>query len=315
MAIGGYFELELRKGNEYHKNAIALNTGRNALEYILRAKAYTKIYLPHYYCNVLLEPIVKHGVDYEFYQLDAFFSPVFDYSKIGDDEAFLYINYFGLCDSQVSNLAKKVSNLIVDNAQAFFSKPLKGVNTFYSPRKFFGLPDGGYLYTSKILNLNLERDYSYERCRHLLGRIDRNAEDFFGDYKRNNINLGGQPIKQMSNLTKSLLKSIDYSFNALKRNHNYLYFHNELQSSNQLAIFDDERCSPMVYPYLIDNGWRKKELLIKNNIYVATYWPNILKSCEKDSFEYNLAENTIFLPTDQRINEKEIESILNILIR
>jgi hypothetical protein len=31
--IGGYFELELRKGKEYHTDAIRLNTGRNALEY------------------------------------------------------------------------------------------------------------------------------------------------------------------------------------------------------------------------------------------------------------------------------------------
>ena len=34
--IGGYFELELKKNEEYHKDALSLNTGRNALEYILK---------------------------------------------------------------------------------------------------------------------------------------------------------------------------------------------------------------------------------------------------------------------------------------
>jgi hypothetical protein len=34
--IGGYFELELRKSDEYHKEAIRLNTGRNALKLILK---------------------------------------------------------------------------------------------------------------------------------------------------------------------------------------------------------------------------------------------------------------------------------------
>jgi len=45
-AIGGYFELELPYGEEYHKNAIRLNTCRNAFEYILIAKSY-KRYIYH----------------------------------------------------------------------------------------------------------------------------------------------------------------------------------------------------------------------------------------------------------------------------
>ena len=44
-AIGGYFGLELDKENEYHSEAIRLNTGRNALEYILISGFYKKIYL------------------------------------------------------------------------------------------------------------------------------------------------------------------------------------------------------------------------------------------------------------------------------
>lgn len=66
-AIGGYFGLELNNKNEYHSKAIRLNTGRNALEYILRTKKYHKIYLPYYTCKVLLEPIIKLNLLYEFY--------------------------------------------------------------------------------------------------------------------------------------------------------------------------------------------------------------------------------------------------------
>ena len=44
--IGGYFELELREGQEYHKKAIKLNTGRNALELILMVKQYKKVFIP-----------------------------------------------------------------------------------------------------------------------------------------------------------------------------------------------------------------------------------------------------------------------------
>ena len=34
-AIGGYFELELSKGEHYHKGALRLNTARNCLESLL----------------------------------------------------------------------------------------------------------------------------------------------------------------------------------------------------------------------------------------------------------------------------------------
>ncbi|WP_129594606.1 hypothetical protein [Seramator thermalis] len=146
-SIGGYFELELPHGEEYHKNAIRLNTGRNAFEYILRAKAYQKVYLPYYTCDVMLEPIQKLNIQFEFYSIDEFFQPIFDFSIIKDDEVFVYNNYLGICDNQVKEVAAKCKNLIIDNSQAFYSMPLPGVNTFYSPRKFFGIPDGAYLYT------------------------------------------------------------------------------------------------------------------------------------------------------------------------
>ena len=46
-SIGGYFELELPQGAQCHSKAIALNTGRNALEYI------NKVFVTTYWPNVL----------------------------------------------------------------------------------------------------------------------------------------------------------------------------------------------------------------------------------------------------------------------
>jgi len=57
-AIGGYFELETCISETlYHDNAIAVNSCRNALEYILVANDYNKIYIPYYTCDVTLQPI------------------------------------------------------------------------------------------------------------------------------------------------------------------------------------------------------------------------------------------------------------------
>src|ERR1035437_8269341 len=96
--IGGYYELELRKGEEYHSSDIALNTGRNALELILITKKFTKGYIPYFTCDVILEPFEKHNIPFEFYHINVNFEPLFEFDKIKEDEGFLYTNYFGLKD-------------------------------------------------------------------------------------------------------------------------------------------------------------------------------------------------------------------------
>ena len=111
--IGGYFEFELPQSEEYHNNAIRLNTGRNAFEYILRTKEYKKVYLPYYTCDVMLEPIKKLELDFEFYNIDKNFAPIFDFTRVKTQDVFVYTNYFGICDNQVHNVSHKCQNLIV----------------------------------------------------------------------------------------------------------------------------------------------------------------------------------------------------------
>ena len=167
-AIGGYFSLELPLREEYHTDAIRLNTGRNCLEYILRVRGYKKVYVPYYTCEAVMEPINKLGIPYEFYHIDVHFE-IRDRFTLKEGEALLYTNYFGLKQRYVEELAEKVgSRLIVDNTQAFYAKPLPGIDTFYTCRKFFGVADGAYLYCDAVLDDEIEQDYSYDRMAHLL---------------------------------------------------------------------------------------------------------------------------------------------------
>lgn len=139
-AIGGYFSLELSGGEEYHKGGIRLNTGRNCLEYILRARKYRKVYIPYYTCNVVLEPFRKLCVPYEFYHINN--NLEFDYDiQLKESEGLLYTNYFGLKQRYVEKLAVKYGKqLIIDNTQAFYAAPVKGIDTFNTCRKFLAYP-------------------------------------------------------------------------------------------------------------------------------------------------------------------------------
>lgn len=295
-AIGGYYELELRNGEHYHKNALRLNTARNCFEYVLRVRKYTKVYIPYYTCEVMLEPLKKCDVDYEFYHINTQLEPDKDVN-LQPTEAFLYTNYYGLKQGCVERLAKQYGEqLIVDNAQAFYAEPLAGIDTFYSARKFFGVADGAYLYIDKLLGEELEQDQSFQRMSHLLIRADIGAEAGYADFRQNDYSLIDEPIKRMSNLTDKILRSIDHESVMQLRRNNYLLLNEQLKKTNGMYFSLDDAV-PMVYPYMTnDNTLRQR--LIDRRIYVATYWPNINECLTVSEIEIRLVNNLIPFPVN-----------------
>jgi hypothetical protein len=206
-----------------------------------------------------------------------------------------------------------VRNLIIDNSQAFFSKPMTGVDTFYSPRKFFGVPDGGYLYTDTKLDIKIEQDFSWNRMDHLTIRIDRSAEEGYSYFLRSNQEMINQPIKVMSKLTLALLSSISYMAAQKIRYQNFLCLHEKLNSNNLLDIETLDLKAPMIYPFLCDDGERLKKKLISNKIFVATYWKNNIIKVGNNSNEAYIISNLVPLPIDQRLGKNEINMMLQIL--
>lgn len=309
---GGYFELELKQGVGFHADALPLNTGRNCFEYILAANDYDRVYIPYYNCNALLEPLQKLQIEYEYYRIDTNLNPIFS-KKLAKKEALLIVNYFGLKEKVSESFAGKYqNNLIIDNSQAFFAKPLDQIDTFYSTRKFFGVPDGGYLYTKKHLNKHFDLDVSYTRMEHLLRRIDVNAEDAYAKFVENENSLSGQPIKKMSKLTRALLCCIDYQRAKLIREKNFLYLHDNLKEINELSFPIEHLNGPMTYPMFITKKGLKKRL-IEAKIFVASYWDSVLNLVEKNSFEYRFAEHLLPLPIDQRYDLADMEKIVKML--
>lgn len=310
--IGGYFELELQQRSEFHQEAIALNTGRNALEYILRVRGYRHVYLPYYSCEVILEPFKKLGIDYSFYHINANLEEEGSLS-LNPDEAFLYINYFGLKQDHVEELAHRYGKqLIVDNTQAFYAKPIDGIDTFYSCRKFFGVADGAYLYCDKQLDLEIEQDQSWQRMGYLLKRIDVSPEAAYCDFREQSVKLKNNPIRKMSSLTHRIMASIDYSAVAERRRQNYQQLDEALKSQNGIKLQLGGDTVPMVYPFLTSDQ-QLRQHLIGNKVYVATYWPNVLDWCDENSTEETLTRQMLPIPIDQRYCPAEMETIIQLI--
>jgi hypothetical protein len=314
--IGGYFELELRQhGSLFHNNAAALNSGRNALAYILESHAVKKIYLPFYICPVILQPIQKLQINYTFYSINEDLEPNQNFTA-RSDESILYVNYFGLKNLMAQKLARKYVNTIIDNAQAFFDLPHRHTPTFYSPRKFFGVPDGGFAYTNADLQKMVpQNETSFERCMHLLKRIELGAAAGFSDFKSHEEKFGNRSIAGMSRLTKKILSNIDFERVCNKRNQNFNELHTALQQSNRLShIIDGSSINgPMMYPYLCDNKYLRKHLH-ENNIFTPTSWPQISGMGNgSNSFESYLVEHLVPLPIDQRYGRHDMHRIVSVI--
>lgn len=316
-AIGGYFSLEISKvQNGYiHTQGVHLNSGRNALEYILKSiPVVQKLYIPYYTCDVVLEPINKLGIPYGYYRIDEHLE-LADEIQLDKDEYLLVTNYFGIKDAYIKKLAKQYGKrLIVDNAQALYAEQLEGIKTIYSPRKFVGIPDGGIAYIDNGLDIaDMEQDVSYNRCTHLLKRLDLGAEAGYNDFRANSRQLVNQPIRRMSNLTWNLLQGIDFEEVKKRRWKNFMQLHQALSSINRLHIPESETFAcPMVYP-LYTSDMTLKKWLIDNKIFVATYWPNVLEWCKEGMLEHELASKVIAIPIDQKYKNEDMNRIIQTL--
>ena len=316
-AIGGYFELadyEVCEGFP-HQDGILLNTGRNALEYILRCAGDVKgVFLPYYTCEVVLEPLKKLHIPWVFYHINTKFEMEEDIQP-KEGEYIIANNYFGIKDAYIQTLAEKYGDqLIVDCAQALFAKPIPGIKMFYSTRKFVGVADGGVAYgVDGKYSLLYDEEDSTLHDSHLRIRKEQGAEAGFRDYQQNETGLDNQPIRLMCRNTRDILWHIDYDKVIAKRRANFTFLHEALKDKNllQLPEMDSFACQ-MVYPFVSKFDWNLRKELIENKVFVAQYWPGV-QQLTSFGTEYDLAKRVLPLPCDQRYGAEEMNRIIKLL--
>ena len=197
--------------------------------------------------------------------------------------------------------------MIIDNSQAYFQKPLDDIDTIYTCRKYFGVPDGAFLYTNIEKNISLDQDISYNRMLHLTGRFECGASMFYEKFHESENVLSQEPIKKMSKLTENLLHGIDYQTVQKKRTDNYDYLCKALGEINGLNV--QKTKGAYMYPLLVENATSIRNKLLDFKIYIPLLWPNVLVETKKEWLEWKLAQNILPLPVDQRYNNSDMEYI------
>ncbi len=305
--IGGYFELEHYKGKMLHDDGIKLDCGRNCLAYLIKARKITRIKMPYYMCDCMFEVCREYGVSVSFYRVGTDFLP--RDLKLEEDEYLYLMNYYGqLSPELIKKYAEQYRRVIVDHAQDYFREPVPGTDTLYTCRKFFGVPDGGILYTEARLEEEPEQSESFMYMTQILGRYERTASEFYKLSSDNNDRFTGQPVRKMSALTENLLRSIDYNYVEEQRNTNYRYLESALQQINLLSL--KEVKAPFAYPLMIEDAPRIRKKLAERKIYIPVLWPNVVSDEDASTIEYRLANTILPIPCDQRYTVTEMEMIV-----
>ena len=257
---------------------VYLNSARNCLRYLIKAYEIKEIYIPYYICSCIRHVAFEEGCKINFYHINLDFTPSCDFPK---NAYILYPNYFGVCSKLVEKLAKIYPNLIVDNAHSFYSKHY-GLASFNSLRKFFPtIRDGGFLYTSKKLTLNIDKDnYSY---------IPKVLD--YDEICTNERRIDNLDMKLMSKTTLRLFKEIDLNEEKIKRRMIFDNFNKIYGQNNLLKININSGEAPFCYPYFAESEKDADKLvseLKKQGMLIYRYWDKMPDSFLENKFYKSL---------------------------
>ncbi|MDO4564019.1 MAG: hypothetical protein Q4C04_00200 [Clostridia bacterium] len=306
--IGGYIELDDFKGKEYYPDLLALNSARNAVVYLIKARNIKKLCIPYFLCDCVSRVCVENNCEVIYYHVGLNFRPDSEFAPPADSWLYL-VNYYGqLSDDEILEFKRKYPCMILDNVQAFFQEPIGGIDTIYTCRKYFGVPDGAYLSTNARIDDVLDMDRSADRMMHLLGRYEGVAGDFYGAYQSAEEEHYKLPLRLMSKLTHNILRAIDYEVVRHKRNENWRILSTALSSINKLALKTPE--APFMYPLYVENGAAIRKRLIQKHIYIPTLWQDVMK-VDSNDLERDMAQNILPLPIDQRYGAEDMFKLIN----
>ncbi len=314
---GSFIEMQFRKGMALYKDGAdvtALNSGRAAIYHAFRCTGADCIYLPYYQCDTVRDFLLKKNVKIKYYYINSEFEPILDGNE--PNSAVLLVNYYGIMGGgRMKRLAEKYKNVIIDNSQAFFSKPLENCMNVYSARKFVGVPDGAYVVGKNADRFEYEQGYSSDTALFLLQRIEYGCEG--KTYESRMVNehrIDSEDIKKMSPLTRAILDGTDYQNIIDRRRENFSVARALFDKINKLDIsaFCDDEAVPMVYPLVAEDDGLLG-VLLEHKHFQGHWWSYLLDEVAEDTFEYYISRYVIPITIDQRYNEDDIKDIYSVV--
>lgn len=313
--IGGFLEFDLPQiGASYHPEAIALATGRSCINFIVQQEQIKRCYVPFYSCDSVVAPFEINGVEVIFYEIDEQLEPL-ALPDLPEDTYFLYINFFGIKTAVVDRLIERYSSrLIIDNVHLFFEKGYANNWSFTSARKYFGVPDGAYLYPphNRSISIDLPR-YSPPSIDHLINRLIGDRELAYQQNLAYEEALSPN-LEKMSHFSEKMLQAIDYQKVVEIRQENFSWLHEQLAAYNQLIINVPPNTTCFRYPFLPVNLIPKGPFYAQQ-LFIPSFWSDVHhREIEGFTWEKQLSKQLFPLPIDHRYRKDDLKRLVDFIL-
>ena len=299
-----------------------------------------QVLIPAYTCQTVITPFKEAGWGCHFYSIQKNLRIDGD-SLMAQCECFkpsliIVHPFFGMdLNAQEVQLLRHLSNttkIVVDLTQCIFSKQNLPFVDYYlgSYRKWFPIPDGGYLRANKDLcpnNQPVTENTAFVSCQtdamYLRGAYFANGDP---NLKAISIRLNKMAdamveerigLHCMSTFSWSLKLQQDEERIQQIRNANYRYLFHHISESDRISLVcGDIHCvttAPLYFTIYVDNRESLQQQLIEDRVYAPIIWPvedeEVLIS---DDVKY-IYEHILAIPCDQRYDERDMERIVKII--
>lgn len=310
--LGGFFELELpAKGEPYHPTAQALASGRACFAALLDERPPRRVHVPFYVCDALLSPLRERGIPLAFYALDDGLEPS-GLPPLAEDDLAVHVDYFGLKSRSVlGHWARDPEHVILDLVQSFYLRPPAGARGFNSARKWFGVPDGAFLFGAAPGRWPRPENV---RVDHLLNRLLGHQELAFRQFRESEAAVTTTP-GGMSLFSERLLGAVVHGDIAARRAASFDHFARILGPLNQLPLVRDADAVPFCYPFLPRRRLAHADFH-REGVFLPQLWPEVLqREGPQFEFERRLARDLLPLPVDHRLTPSDCDRVIEIVSR
>jgi len=316
------------------KNKIFLSTGRDSLVYAIRAHKIEMMLVPSYFEDGVLTVLQNERIKIKFYKVNENLQiDLCDIEKQSRNaDSLLIVHYFGF-PQPIKQIKKFCEShriiLIEDCVQSMLSsdaaKPLGsfGQISFNSLRKFFGIPDGSVLTTTKktlIQESKYHQNFVKKREEALIGKhyfLKNNPKYSRFYFKKafiepeNMIHKYPKPAP-MSKISLRIMKKIDYPQIIKKRRKNFEFLLANLEDISLYKKLPKGVC-PLGFPIIVNNRNKIKNYLIKNKVYPPIHWPLSEKIQNKFKVSGKISKHILTMPLDHRYNLKDMNRVVDLL--
>lgn len=284
----------------------------------------TQIWLPVYAPPCLTEVMQKAQLRHLYYDVSPELEPSTDFlAKLQPGDCVLAIEYLGRPLPEAFLAAVKAhpdAHLIVDRAQSLSDdEPECADGVLYSPRKIFGVPDGGLLVGPGARGTRPGAEGAscgalWEREKLLLERLEQGGkpnpplETLLHKQEGERI----LSRRQMSRLTQRMLERIPWAAAVEKRKRNWEYLYQRLAP---YCLWQTARpdFAPYAFPLLSPEGVPCEvvhTLLIRRGISCQRMWHRLPIPKLVYPLAEALSKRLLLLPLDPRLGQGELEKIV-----